>query len=225
MSIDVAPGTVVIFADPGCPWAHLAVYRLHAARKVAGLEQAVSFDVRAFPLELFNKQPTPRRTLDAEIAVAGALDPDAGWSLWDKDPYTYPVTMIPAMEAVYAAKSQDLGSSDRLDRALRRAFFGEARCISMHHEILTAAQAVQGLDVRRLESDITSGSFRRMVFEDMKVAEESDVKGSPHLFFPDGSDLHNPGVKTWWHGSKTSGFPEVKEDDPSMYEELLKRAG
>ena len=224
MSIEIAPGTIVVFSDFGCPWAHLAVHRLHEARSSAGLEAEVSFDMRAFPLELFNAQPTPRRTLDAEIPVAGGLEPDAGWSVWDKDPHTYPVTMLPPMEAVYAAKPQGLGLSDRFDRALRRAFFGSARCISMHHEILDIAAEVDGLDVDRLEKDIIAGAFHKNVFEDKLVAEEFGVKGSPHLYFPDGSNEHNPGIKTRWLGSKTSGFPTVKQDDPDMYQGLLKRA-
>lgn len=224
MSIEVALKTIVVFADPGCPWAHLAIFRLHQARSAANLDDEVAFDIRAFPLELFNNQPTPRRGLDAEIPVAGALEPDAGWSLWDKDPHTYPVTMIPAMEAVYAAKPQGLGLSDRLDRALRFAFFGEARCVSMHHEILSVAGKIEGMDVERLERDISAGSFRTRVFEDKVMAEENGVKGSPHLFFPDGSDAHNPGVKTRWSGSKTGGFPIVKEDHPEVYKELIERA-
>lgn len=222
--MEIDPGTIVVFADPGCPWAHVALHRLHETRAEQGLEEAVSFDIRAFPLELINSQPTPRRTLDAEIPAAGSLAPDAGWSLWDKDMSEYPSTMIPPMEAVYAAKSQGLGLSDRLDRAFRRAFFGEARCISMHHEILALAGTIDGLDVDRLEKDLIEGCFKKRIFEDRALAEESDVKGSPHLFFPDGTDHHNPGVKTHWQGSKRSGFPVIDEDDPSVYETFMKRA-
>ncbi|MCA1690698.1 MAG: DsbA family protein, partial [Actinobacteria bacterium] len=34
----IAAGTIVVYSDIGCPWAHLAVYRLHAARRRLGLE-------------------------------------------------------------------------------------------------------------------------------------------------------------------------------------------
>lgn len=51
--LDVALGTIVVHSDIGCPWAHVAVWRLHDARRRIGLEGAVSFDHRGFPLELF----------------------------------------------------------------------------------------------------------------------------------------------------------------------------
>src|SRR5688500_7926303 len=106
--VDVAPGTVVVYSDIGCPWAHLAVFRLHRARSELGLQGAITFDMHAFPLEIFNEQPTPKKILDAEIAVAGALDPDAGWQMWQGAEAEYPVTMLPALEAVQAAKEQSL---------------------------------------------------------------------------------------------------------------------
>jgi hypothetical protein len=55
------------------------VYRLHRFRRSLDLDGRVGFDMRAFPLELLNSQPTPKHTLDAEIPVVGALEPDAGW--------------------------------------------------------------------------------------------------------------------------------------------------
>src|SRR5918992_2402299 len=76
--IEVPKGRVVVFSDVGCPWAHLAVFRLHRTRAMLGLEGEVTFEHRSFPLELFNERPTPRKVLDAEIPVAGALEPDAG---------------------------------------------------------------------------------------------------------------------------------------------------
>ncbi|MBA3629110.1 MAG: hypothetical protein H0W55_05445 [Actinobacteria bacterium] len=39
-AIDVVPGTIVVFADIGCPWAHLAIFRLHTWRDRLGLKPA-----------------------------------------------------------------------------------------------------------------------------------------------------------------------------------------
>mgnify|MGYP000660363284 CR=1 FL=1 len=68
---------LVIWSDIGCPWAHVAVSRLHRARERLGLLSAVTFEHRAFPLELVNARPTPKRTLDSEVPVTAGLEPAA----------------------------------------------------------------------------------------------------------------------------------------------------
>jgi predicted DsbA family dithiol-disulfide isomerase len=221
--VEVAPGTIVVYSDVGCPWAHLCVYRLHRARSTAGLDNDVHFDMRAFPLEVFNEQPTPKNVLDAEISVAGALDPGAGWQMWQGQDHEYPVTTLPALEAVQAAKEQGLQASERLDRALRVAFFGRSRTISMRHEILDTARTVDGLDEERLRDAIDSGRAREAVMTQMEAARGDEIQGSPHVFLPDGSDVHNPGVELAWHGRHGEGFPVVKGDDPSIYMQIFER--
>ena len=221
--IETAPGTVTVFADIGCVWAHLALYRLHQARSRHGLENDVSFDIRAFPLDLFNGRPTPRIFYDTEIAALGPLDPDAGWSIWVGDPAHYPVSLLLAMEAVEAAKDQGLGLSDRFDLALRRAFIRDGRCISLHTEIVAVAGDVPGLDAGAIERSLIEGRCRPKVFEDFEEAKRSEVQGSPHLFLPDGSDIVNPGIENRWHGKK-GGFPIIDKDDPGIYDDLIHRA-
>ena len=156
--VDVPPGTIVIWSDVACPWAHLAVYRLHQARRALDLEGAVRFDHRAFVLEVANSRATPRRILDAEIPVAGALDPGAGWQMWQDDPSHWPVTVLPALEAVQAAKEQDLAAAEELDRALRVAFFGESRCISLRSVILEVAGGCGSVDPDRLRAASTTAA-------------------------------------------------------------------
>ena len=103
-STDPSTGIVIVWSDLACPWAHVAVARLHRVRDELGLTDQVRFDHRVFPLELMNEGPTPRTILDAEIPVAGALEPAAGWQLW-QDSSPYPVTTLMPMEAVQAAKA------------------------------------------------------------------------------------------------------------------------
>jgi predicted DsbA family dithiol-disulfide isomerase len=224
--VDTPPGTIVVWSDVGCPWAHLAVFRLHRARRTLDLEGAVRFDHRAFLLEVANGRATPRRILDAEIPVAGALDPDAGWQMWQDDPSRWPVTTLPAMEAVQAAKEQDLAASEELDRALRVAFFGRSRCISLHSVILEVAGECESVDVDRLREALDDGRARRMVTGQHRAASSdgSGVKGSPHLFLPDGTDVHNPGLDLHWEGEHGIGFPVITGDDPEVYTDLLQRA-
>ncbi|HEX2141192.1 MAG TPA: hypothetical protein VHK28_02790, partial [Candidatus Limnocylindria bacterium] len=133
--IEVQAGTVQVWSDLGCPWSHAVVWRLWDARRRLGLEERVRFDHHVFPLELFNNEPTPKAHRDAEWPVASQLAPRAGWQAWSEPLETYPVTMLPPMEAVQAAKLQSLAAAEELDRGLRRAFWGESRCISLRHVI------------------------------------------------------------------------------------------
>lgn len=222
--VHVPDNTIIVFADLGCPWAHAAVFRLHRYREKAGLEDRVHFDVRAFPLEMFNEKPTPKLILDAEVAAVGAMEPDAGWQMWQEPSYEYPVTTLPPMEAVEAAKEQGLAASEQLDRALRVGFFGESRCISVRHEILEIAGSCDRVDLDQLTDAFDAGRARHALIDHKRQAEEYGVKGSPHLFLPDGTDIHNPGVRYHWEKSPGVGFPVVTDDDPSIYEDILARA-
>lgn len=220
-------GAITIYSDIACPWAHVAVARLHRVRAELGLEGQVEFDHRAFPLEVFNERPTPRKVLDAEIPVAGALEPAAGWQMWQGPADTWPVTTLPALEAVQAAKSVCApGASEKLDRALRVAFFGQSRCISLRHVILDVARAVLGAaEADTLREALDSGAARSAVLDQCETARTSDaVQGSPHLFLADGTNAHNPGIKMHWVGEHGVGFPVVDEDDPDVYKSLLEAA-
>ena len=88
MTIDVQPGTVVVFTDVVCGWATLALHRFYAAREKAGLTDAVRVDHQLFLLEDVNEFPIPKRLLDSEIPVVGALAPDFGWQPWQGDAST-----------------------------------------------------------------------------------------------------------------------------------------
>ena len=135
------PGVVVVYSDIWCSFAHIGIHRLHTARTRLGLDDDVAFDLRAFPLELLNSAPSPRTGTDSEVARNGALEPDAGWQLWQRPDYTYPTTMLPALEAVQAAKDQSFAAAEALDLGLRRGFWAESRCVSYRREILDLAAA------------------------------------------------------------------------------------
>ncbi len=193
-------------------------------RAEMGLEDTVRFDMRAFPLEILNEQATPKRILDAEVPVVGALDPGAGWEVWQGADHRYPVTTLPALEAVEAAKEQGLVASEQLDRRLRVAFFGESRTISLRHVIHEVASECPDIDADALLDAFDSGRSRRAIIEQTEVAETDLVQGSPHVFLPDGTNVHNPGIEMHWEGEHGKGFPVVDQDDPGIYKELLQRA-
>lgn len=222
--MDVPKGSIVVFSDIACPWATIAVYRLHEARARLGLDNDVALELRCFPLELFNDRPTPKRVLDAELPVAGALEPRFGWKIWQRNQFEWPVTTLPALEAVRASRWQGARAAEELDLALRKALFCDSRTISMHHEILEVAGACPAVDETSLSGALREGRARSLVFDDKELAEKGDVEGSPHLFFPDGTDIHNPGVQLHWEGDHGAGFPVVDKDDPGIFEDLLRRA-
>lgn len=218
--MQVAPGTIVLWSDIGCPWAHVAVSRLHRARAELGVDGAVRIDHRPFPLELFNERPTPYRALAAEVPVLHALDPDAGWQVWKAPPWEWPVTTLPALEAVQAAKRQSLAASEQLDRALRRALFADSRCVSLRTVVLDVASTCDAVDIDALEAALDAGTARAAVVDGWRSAKRGGVKGSPHVFLADGGDVHNPGITM----HDADGMPVVDDDDPTVYEGLVKRA-
>ncbi len=223
--VEVTPGTIVVYSDIGCPWAHVAVWRLHDARRRLGLEERVAFDHRVFPLELFNSQPTPRDELEVELDACSALAPRAGWQPWSAPAWAWPSTLLPPMEAVQAAKEQGLAASEQLDRGLRRAFWGESRCISLRHVILEVAAECDGVDLEALAEAFDTGRARHLVFEQYEVARSGAVDGSPHLFLSDGTNVQNPGIEATWEEGR-DGFwrPTIVRDDPSAHDDLLRAA-
>jgi predicted DsbA family dithiol-disulfide isomerase len=224
-AVDVAAGAIVVYSDIGCPWAHIAVWRLHDARRRLGLTETVRFDHRVFPLELFNSQPTPRDELEAELDACIAIEPRAGWQPWSAPDWAYPVTMLPPMEAVQAAKEQSVQASAELDIGLRRAFWAESRCISLRHVILEVASECEHLDLAQLAEAIDSGRSRKAIFEQWDVAKTDAVDGSPHLFLADGWNAQSPGLEMEWAQRDDGQWaPTTWRDDPDVYLELVRQA-
>lgn len=221
--IHCPPGTIVIYSDIGCPWASLALFGL---RRAAGQTDLV-LEHRAFPLELFNRRGTPKPILDAEIAVIASSEPALGWSPWRRAESEYPVTMLPALEAVRAARAPEVGGprgADQLDEALRRAFYVDSRNISLVTEITAIARECPRVDSDRLAWELQRGTCRGAVYEDFATSSSDLVQGSPHLFLPGGHDIHNPGVRFDWPAPHGQGFPVIREYRPAVYSELVTAA-
>ncbi|WP_309117154.1 DsbA family protein [Saccharothrix sp.] len=218
------PGVVVIFSDIWCSFAHVTVHRLHKARRELGLEDRVSFDHRAFPLELLNKAPSPRTGTDSEVGRTASLEPDAGWQLWQDKDWLYPSSTLLALEAVQAAKEQGFAASEQLDLALRRAFWAESRSIANYHVILDVAERTGAVDVTALAEALDDGRARRALSAQAAISATETVNCSPHLFLPDGTDYANPGIEVSWVGDYGVGWPVISRDEPEAVPELVKRA-
>lgn len=224
---DVAPGTIVVYGDIGCPWASLTVHRLLTTRSRLGLEDAVRLDHRCFPLELINGRSTPKRVIEAEVAVIGSHEPALGWQPWQRRESQYAVSMLLPMEAVQAAKADAVGGlagSEQLDAALRHAFYAESATITLHSVVLDVAGRCDAVDAGALAGALEAGSGRSAVFEQWRESQRIEVQGSPHLYLADGSDVHNPGIELSWTNDKGTGFPVIESEDRWVVEDLLRRA-
>ncbi|MBV9383683.1 MAG: DsbA family protein [Streptosporangiaceae bacterium] len=219
-----APGRIIVFSDIWCAFGHVAVHRLHAARERLGLQGRVIFDPYCFPMELLNGNPGSRPGSDSEVPSVGACEPDAGWQLWHGPDWLYPSSSLPALEAVQAAKEQSLQAAEDLDRALRRAFWAESRCITNHTVILDVAAATGGIDVARLRAALDDGHIRPVLTEHARISASDRVLCSPHLFLPDGTNYANPGMSVEWTGDWGVGYPHVVEDRPEIYDEIVSRS-
>ncbi|RDI34746.1 DsbA family oxidoreductase [Lentzea flaviverrucosa] len=219
----VREGTIVVYTDIACAWSTVLIARLLRARAELGLTGQVHLDHRVFLLEDVNSFPIPKKFLDSEIPVVGALEPDMGWKNWQADPSEWPVTTAPANEAVHAAKEQSPEAAEELDMALRVAFFRDSRCIALRHEILDIAGGCPHVDARALGEALDDGRARGPMMRDYRANRDA-VQGSPHLFFADGYDVHNPGIELKWVGEQGAGFPVVEHDDPGVAADLVRRA-
>jgi predicted DsbA family dithiol-disulfide isomerase len=212
-----------VWTDIACGWSTLALHRLYAARDRLGLRDAFTVDPQLFLLEDINNAPMSQRTHDAEISVFSELQPDVGWSYWPSGSSPWPVTTALPNEAVHAAKQQSARAAEELDMALRLALFRDTRCISLAHEVLAVARNCEYVDVEMLAAALDDGRARASMMRAYRDHAD-DVQGSPHFVFADGYEVHNPGMELHWEGEPGQRFPVVDMDEPSTYEDLVRRA-
>lgn len=217
------PHVISVWSDIGCPWAMLAVHTLREA--AAATERQLVLDHRAFPLEMYNRRPTPKLVIDAEVVAIAGLVPEVGLLLWEEDPSTYPVSTLPALEAVQVAKDDRVGGlsvSTELDAALRRAMYTEQRCISILSEVENVAANIEGLDIDAFVESLHRGDGRRAVTEQWHASKADEIQGSPQILTSHGLTLHNPGVDyAWTAPPQDGGVPRLHSYEPTWARQLL----
>ncbi len=220
-----APSALVVFSDVACPWATVVVLRLHAAREELDAGSELPIVHLAHPLELVHDRPLARRIIDAEVPACASATPDFGWSLWQGRLDEYAVSSLLAVEAVQAARRQSEHAAEDLDLALRDALFVRSRCITLRHEVLTAARRCPSVDAERLAEDLDRGVARAAVMRQYRAARGGAAPCSGFVVLPDGSGWCNPGVTTSWVGPPMPrGAPRIERDDPSLYRDLVRAA-
>ncbi|MFC7401649.1 DsbA family protein [Citricoccus sp. GCM10030269] len=215
--------TVVAFTDVMCGWSTIAFHRFYLARRAAGLEGKLFLDPQLFLLEDVNQMALNTKIIEGEKPVVGALAEELEFKPWQRDPSEYPVTSLPANEAVHAAKEQSPTAAEQLDMALRLGFWRDSRCISMRHEILDIARGCPDVDADQLREALDDGRARGQMMRTYFDRRE-EVQGSPHFFLPDGSDIHNPGIEMHQVAEPGAGFLVLDSDDPSVYDDMVRRS-
>jgi predicted DsbA family dithiol-disulfide isomerase len=224
-------GVLQVWSDLLCPFTHVALHGLRAAREELAPDSAaaaVQLEHRIFPLELFNG-PHPRRGTDTEAVGLGQISPGAGFRVWTAAEDLYPHSVLLAAEAVLAAGAQSHAAGTALDEALRTAFWTHSRSIAHRQVILDVAQDVanstdSALDVAALAAALDEGLHRADVMRDYGLAQTDAIAGSPTFVLPDGHTVTNPGISVHWEGEWAAGYPVVDSFDSSVYADLLHRA-
>jgi hypothetical protein len=190
----------------------VAVHRLRKARAKHHLD--VVFDMRAWPLELVNRRGTPRHVVEPETAVLANHEPE----LFSKfDGPSWPSTFLPAFELVAATRRLlGLRAAEDVDYHVRLRFFRDSADVSQRHELY---QAVVDADLNAdAVLDVWDNQpVRADVLADFARSKGLPIKGSPQIFWPDGSATHNPGIAM----EMVRGLPRVLRDDPEQPGQLL----
>ena len=206
---------ITIWSDIHCPWAYVAIVRMHRMRAHLGAERLI-FDLRSYPRELIDPDSINGAKTQREVVALAQLEPTAFSALPDT---AWPTTNLPALEAQKWGLSlgQEIGES--FDLALRRAVFLHGHNLSVRGELLALAET-EGLSADRLAAALDDGRFRKAVAADVDEARAQGVEGSPVFVLPNGTSHLNPGITY----RLERGIPVIASDHPSVYEELVQFA-
>ena len=209
---------VDVWSDIHCPWALITVHRLRAARDKHGLD--VAFTPRAWPLEWVNEHGTPRDIVTTETAALAGHEPD----LFNAYPGpSWPSTFLPAFELVAATRRvHSPRAAEDVDYALRLAFFRDGVDVSIKAGLRDALSTARQINPDVRPDDVLEAwlhtNTRSDVAKDFAISQTLPIRGSPQIFWPDGTTTHNPGMTGHrWHG----GLVRIGRTDPAAAERLL----
>jgi hypothetical protein len=163
------------------------------------------------PIEVVNRRGTPKDILDQEVELIQSIEPGLEIRRWAKRDWEWPVTILPAFEAVKCAEAHGDEQVWEYQWRVRQAFFRDSACISLRHVLLDLAN---GFDIT---DDFDSGRFRQKVMQEGEEGwHQLKVRGSPTLVLPDGSLSSYPGLPevTWSADHAHIEHVEPPQDDP-----------
>ena len=190
-----------VYADVCCPFTHVGLRRLLAARDARGSD--VALVVRAWPLELVNGVPIDRTLVSHEVrALRAQVAPDLFASF---DASAFPVTSIPAFGVAAAAFAHSSTLGESVSLALRDAVFEQGLDVA-DPGVLGEVAAASGIAVpdpawthARVRADWHEGRRRGVV-------------GSPH-FFVDEQSAFCPALRIL---RTTDGGYDIRADDDRL---------
>lgn len=188
----MATPVLTMYADLACPYAYVSAYRLRQVR--AEEQHSIAIVHKSLALEYVNREPTPKPVLEQELPLLVREEPGIPYQPWQRPDSEWPVTMLPAFEAVKCAERQSLELADELDWALRVALFAQSRCISLRHVLFEIAEDV-GLEMARFADDFDRGVTKYQVLQEAQEGwERLHVAGSPTFVLPSGQQISETGL-------------------------------
>ena len=162
---------IEVYADIGCPFAHVGLKAAIAERTRLGRED-VPLIVRAWPLELINGHPLdPATTADHIRDLRDQVAPNLFVGFNQE---TFPTSSIPALCLAAAAYRVDMATGETVSLALRDALFEQGLDIASPL-VLQSIALTHGIDAwGTIDAEYVVSEWR--------AGKDRGVKGSPHFF-------------------------------------------
>jgi predicted DsbA family dithiol-disulfide isomerase len=179
------PIALVLYEDPLSPWCLVAERRIAAALElIPGAFRPLRLEPFPTRTEARALSKTERRTL-ARAARRAAREPEAAGSgpdLWlSPDP---PLSSVPALAALAAARLQGITRESALRRAIREAALVRGLNVSRGDVLLELAE-LAGLDVARFAGAYASPASEQRVLASYEEALDMGVRDVPALVVGD----------------------------------------
>lgn len=170
---------IEVFADVGCPFAHLGLLAVVEQCHRRGRHDVV-LRVRAWPLELVNAKPMDARFIAEEIdEIRPQVAPD---QFRNFTAAAFPDSTLPAMELSAAAYNLDDYTGQAVALAVRHALFEQGTNVGDAH-VLAGIAREHNVPWPASDEGVSTAQQIRI---DWAEGVRRGVVGSPHFFSPDG---------------------------------------
>ncbi|MEX2803813.1 DsbA family oxidoreductase [Streptococcus sp. H31] len=188
---------ITYWSDYACPYCYIGETRLKKAINKLGLENIVSFEMKAFQLDPYapvqSVGPTQKRFAQKygisyeqagqRIEQISALGRQEGLS------FNYLSTLFTnTMDAHRLTKLvQETGSKEQVEElksALFQAYFADNKELA-DYEVLLAAAVQAGLDQETVETFLEGERFKQQVLADQEEARQLGISGVPYFVIDD----------------------------------------
>jgi len=172
---------LVLFHDVLCSWCLIADARLRWLKKHE-LQDQVVLRYKAFPTRHRDSFPTPREIKTLARHYTRVAKTNEGWGIvpdvWSGgDP---PLSTIPPLVALEAARGQGLELRDRFWQNMRRAAFWDGINVARRDVLIELAERAE-LDLGQFLRAVDDPQTEQMVLAEHQEAETRKINGVPAL--------------------------------------------